>query len=225
MSGSAPLIEADGVGRRAPGQSAWLLHHVSIRVAQGERVAVTGPSGSGKSLLLRALALLDSVDEGEIRWRGAPVEPHDVPTFRSRAIYLQQRPTVFAGSVAANLRCPFELGIHHDRSWDRTWAEGVLDEIDRDPSFLNRDGADLSGGEAQIVAFLRALQLDPDLLLLDEPTAALDETAATAIERLVDRWYGERGDERGLVWVSHDASQAKRTTEREVRLEVGRIRP
>jgi len=185
---------------------------------------VTGPSGAGKSLLLRSLAVLDPVDEGGIRWRGEPVAPGDVPRFRSRVQYLHQRPAVFDGTVEANLRRPFELAIHAARSFDREATAVLLSELGRDPEFLDRDGADLSGGEAQLVAFLRAIQLEPDALLLDEPTSALDPAAAATIEGLVERWHGEGPRERALVWVSHDAGQSRRMTDRSIELAKGEVR-
>lgn len=224
MSRSPALLEADGVGRRAPDGGTWLLRGVSLAVAPGERVAVTGPSGAGKSLLLRALALLDPVDEGEVRWRGDPVAPEAVPEFRSRVQYLHQRPAVFDGSVEANLRRPFELAIHADRSFDREAAASILSELGREPRFLDRDTSDLSGGEAQLVAFLRAVQLEPDALLLDEPTTALDPEATETIERLVERWFDGRAGERAFVWVSHDAEQSGRMTERALELAGGEVR-
>lgn len=224
MGPPAVLLEADGVGRRAPGGEPWLLRGVSLALAPGERVAVTGPSGAGKSLLLRALAVLDPVDEGEIRWRGEPVAPDDVPRFRSRVQYLHQRPAVFDGTVEANLRRPFELAIHAGRSFDRDATAGLLSELGRDPGFLDRDGADLSGGEAQLVAFLRAIQLEPDALLLDEPTSALDPEAAATIEGLVERWHAESSRERALVWVTHDAEQSERMTDRAIELAGGEVR-
>jgi len=185
---------------------------------------VTGPSGAGKSLLLRALAVLDPVEEGEIRWRGEPVAPGDVPRFRSRVQYLHQRPAVFDGTVETNLRRPFELAIHAGRSFDRDATAGLLADLGRDEGFLDRDGAELSGGEAQLVAFLRAIQLQPDALLLDEPTSALDPGAAETIEGLVERWHGEKPGERGLVWVSHDAGQSRRMTDRSIDLAKGEVR-
>lgn len=230
MPGSAavtPLLEARGIGRRAPVdrvgvEDGWLLREVSVPIGAGERVAVVGPSGAGKTLLLRSLALLDPIDEGEILWRGEPVPDTGVPAYRRGAIYLHQRPALLEGTVETNLRRPFGFAAANS-GYDPDRVKELLSALARDEAFLAKRTEDLSGGEAQITALLRALQLAPDLLLLDEPTAALDREAVSAIERLVQVWFSEREGERALVWVSHDPEQARRMTTRVLRLSAGRL--
>jgi putative ABC transport system ATP-binding protein len=217
---SEALLEGRGIGRRTEDGS-WLLEDVSLALEAGERVAVLGPSGAGKSLLLRALARLDPIQAGGVLWRGEPVEGGAVPPFRATAIYLHQRAVLFEGTVEANLRLPFSLGVHASHEWDRSRTAGTLESLGRGESFLAKPTRDLSGGEAQIVAFLRAIQLEPQVLLLDEPTTALDEDAVRSIEGLVVRWLEGEAD-RALVWVGHDRQQARRMADRVVRLEAGR---
>lgn len=217
---SAALLEGRGIGRRAEG-GPWLLQDVSVAVAPGERVAVVGPSGAGKSLLLRSLAGLDPAQAGEVLWHGRVVASNDMPAFRARAVYLHQRAVAFPGSVQDNLRLPFSLTVHAGRTWDRDRAAARLESLGRGPDFLDKPAGDLSGGEAQIVAFLRAIQLDPEVLLLDEPTAALDPDAVGSIEGLVRNWHAEVPG-RGLLWVGHDREQARRMADREIRLRAGR---
>lgn len=218
-----PLLEARGVGRRAPGDDGWLLRDVDLAVSRGERVSVAGPSGAGKTLLLRALSLLDEVDAGEILWRGDPVPDERVPDYRRAVIYLHQRPAMFEGTVRDNLRAIFELAGNRGLDYREEEAVTTLERLGRGPGFLQKSADDLSGGEEQIVAFLRAVQLDPEVMLLDEPTAALDADATDAIERLVNDWAATRSGERGFVWVTHDASQADRIAGRTVRLGGGTL--
>ena len=104
-----PLLEAIGVGRCTVGGDRWLLRDVNATLNAGDRVAVIGPSGSGKSLLLRALALLDPHDCGEIRWRGQLVSGSQVPVYRRHVMYMHQRPPLLEGTVDENLQYPFRL--------------------------------------------------------------------------------------------------------------------
>lgn len=222
MSHRPPLLEAEQLSRRHPDGQRWLLHHISLGIQPGERVALLGPSGAGKTLLLRALVLLDPADQGQLRWRGQRVAGEAIPAFRRQAIYLPQRPSVAAETVEDALRQPYTLEVHCDRSWDRAGVLGWLADFGRDASFLEKQGRDLSGGERQITALIRALQLEPTLLLLDEPTAALDGDAVAAAETLLDRWQ-QAVPERALVWVTHDAALARRVSQRTLTIREGTL--
>jgi putative ABC transport system ATP-binding protein len=219
---SPPLLDARGLGRRHPNGEDWLLRDVSLTICPGERLAITGPSAAGKTLLLRALALLDRLDAGEILWGGKPIAPAEVPEFRRQVIYLHQRPALYEGTVEQNLRQPFSLRVHRGRRFDRDWLVGRLDSVGRSADFLEHFTRDLSGGESQIVALLRALQLMPRILLLDEPTAALDPETAQAAEQLVADWLAEDAG-RATVWVSHNLEQARRVADRTLRIVAGRL--
>jgi putative ABC transport system ATP-binding protein len=218
-----PLLEARSLGRRSSIDGGWLFRDVNVSVRRGARMAVLGPSGAGKTVLLRALAFLDVLDEGVILCRGQVIRHDAVPAFRGTVPYLHQRPTLFEGTVEANLRAPFSLKIHRNRSFDRERIVSLLAELGRDSSFLEKSHRDLSGGEAQFVALLRALQLDPALLLLDEPTASLDREAAKAIEHLLNRWHAEEAGRRAYVWVTHNPGQAERVADEPLWMESGRI--
>jgi putative ABC transport system ATP-binding protein len=221
-SPSAPLLEARELGRRHPDGKRWLLESVSVQVQAGDRMGLVGPSGAGKTLLLRALAKLDPVDCGEVFWHATPVHHEHVPAFRAQAIYLHQRSALAGETVEAALRQPLELKIHRGKSFGRNRIVGWLEELGRDGSFLDKKVRDLSGGEVQITALLRAVQLDPLLLLLDEPTSAMDPTTAQSAERLVTRWVGESA-QRAFLWVSHDTEQTERVASRTIAMDSGRI--
>ncbi len=223
MNSPSPILEARQLGRRAPGGSEWLLRDVCLSVHPGSRLAVAGPSGSGKTLLLRALALLDPLDAGEVRWRQQPLRHRDIPRFRSQVVYLHQRPALREGTVEENLRQPFTFGVHRDRHYDARRISRLLDRLERGKRFLSKDQHDLSGGERQLVALLRILQLDPELLLLDEPTTALDSQAAEAVESLIEHWRGEAPQRRATLWVSHDARQLERVADHVLRMHEGRL--
>jgi len=218
-----PLVAAMHLGRRRPNGSGWLLNDVGITIKSGERLGLVGPTGAGKTLLLRALAMLDPVDSGHLTWRGQDVGPSLATAFRSHVIYLQQRPALTAGSVEENLQLPFTLDAHKGKRFDKDRTVGLLEELGRDRDFLKRDISDLSGGERQIVALLRAIQLDPSVLLLDEPTAAMDAKSSTVVKKWVAAWVSASPAARALLWVSHDDKQIARVTTRVVEIHQGRL--
>lgn len=207
------LVEAREIGRREPGTTAWLLYDVSLAITRGDRLALMGPAGSGKTLLLRGLAQLDAVDAGDVLWRGESLAPTAIPAFRSQVIYLHQRSALLTGTVEENLKWPFTLRIFHGRQFDRERVLRFLAAVGRDASFLEKFDRDLSGGERQLVALLRALQLDPAVLLLDEPTSALDCETRNAMESVIDDWQRQMPEERAYLWVTHDAEQAGRVSQ------------
>jgi len=210
------LLHVRAGGRQVEGR--WLWRGVDLRLRAGERVALTGPSGSGKTLLLRALAGLDALDEGTLTLRGTPSERWAMPSYRSHVGYLPQRPVMVEGSVEDNLRLPFTLGVHAERRYDRTRVRAAVDRLGRGERFLAQDALELSGGEQQLVALVQRLQLEPTVLLLDEPSASLDDDGAAALETLVDDWRGAAA-ERAVLWTSHRSEQVDRVSDRAVRLE------
>jgi putative ABC transport system ATP-binding protein len=220
-----PAIEVSGIGRRNPKGEGWLIRDVSFALHTGDRLAVLGPSGAGKTVLLRALAMLDPLDAGSIHWRGHAVAGSAVPSYRKQVIYLHQRPALLDGTVDDNLRHPFTLRNHQEKQFDQERVLELLAYLGRGETFLEKSSRDLSGGEAQIVALLRAVQLDPVALLVDEPTASLDQSTARAIEAILERWLAAGHGGRALVWVSHDLEQAHRVTGRRLYLRAGRLEP
>ncbi|SAL79821.1 ABC transporter, ATPase subunit [Caballeronia peredens] len=217
---STELVAAHGVVRRDAIRGTVLLQPTDFTLYAGERAAVTGPSGSGKSVLLRTLALLDPCDAGYIGWRGERIVRAGIPAYRRRVAYIAQRPAMLDGTVEDNLRYPFTLKTYRDVHFDRDTAARLAQAAGRGADFLDKLAADLSGGEAQIAALVRVLQLAPDVLLLDEPTASLDPASARSIEALVSAWF-DAAAERACIWVSHDPEQARRVAARHLTMNAG----
>ena len=216
-----PLVLAEGIVRRDALRDQTLLQPTTFALHGGERVAITGPSGSGKSVFLRALALLDPLDAGRIMWRGAPVERTAIPRYRRNVAYIRQRPALLDGTVEDNLRYPFKLRTYRDVRFDRSLAASLAAQAGRGHDFLDKRASELSGGEAQIVALIRVLQLTPEVLLLDEPTASLDPESSHAIEALVRAWFEAEPARHASMWVSHDPAQAARMSERHLTMRAG----
>ncbi|MDR5750507.1 MULTISPECIES: ATP-binding cassette domain-containing protein [unclassified Caballeronia] len=218
----AALIAACGVERRDPVRRAILLHPTDFVLREGDRAVITGPSGSGKSVFLRTLALLDPLDAGQILWRGEPIARARVPAYRRRVAYIAQRPAMLDGSVEDNLRYPFGLKVYRDLHFDRAAVARLAAAASRSDDFLDKRASELSGGEAQIAALIRVLQLAPDVLLLDEPTASLDPDSAREIEALVAAWSAE-APARASIWISHDPAQARRVGDRQLTMVAGTL--
>lgn len=174
-----------------------------------------GPSGSGKSSLLRLLDRLADPDEGSVRFRGDDVRELDPLDLRRRVVLVPQLPAPVPGTVADNVRYgPGLIGREVDPA-------RFLELAELDPSFAERDAERLSVGEQQRVMLARALALEPEVLLLDEPTAALDDAAKAGVERALDGLRGRSG--LSLVLVTHERAQAERLAERVVELRDGRV--
>ena len=190
-----------------------MLSDVSATIHDGA-TALLGPSGSGKSSLLRLLNRLSDPDSGTIRFEGEDVRALDVLDLRRRAVLVPQLPAPLPGTVADNVRYGPSLC---DRSAD---VETCLFRAGLDSSYAERDAAELSVGEQQRVMLARALALDPEVLLLDEPTSALDEAARDGVERTLAE-LARAGV--AMVLVTHDRGQAERIASEVVELHEGRV--
>lgn len=192
---------------------AVLLSDVSVEIPTGRCTALVGPSGAGKSTLLRLLNRFEEPTSGRIDYRATPLTTPDVLALRRRVVLVAQRPTLLATKVADDVRTGAP-----DLDTDQVLA--LLARVGLDASFVERDSATLSGGEAQRVCLARALAVEPEVLLLDEPTSSLDAASVGAVEQTVDRLVAG-----GLtvVIVSHDAAQARRLADQVVVLAGGRV--
>ena len=217
------LIETQGV-RRTKDDGTLILDDVSFILAAGERLALAGASGSGKTTLLRTLALLDPPESGAILFKNEPVVADNVPGYRGRVVYLHQKAVFSDGTVEDDLSRILALGTHRQQRFDRPRLAAWLERILGDAALLTQTTRKISGGEAQVVALLRALQIEPSVLLLDEPTAALDPERARRVEELVVDWVNEKVTERAIVWVSHNQEQRGRVVTRSVTLAGGRLK-
>ncbi|QYX78878.1 thiol reductant ABC exporter subunit CydD [Streptomyces akebiae] len=179
-------LRFDGVTVRYPGRSYDAVSDVSFTVDPGETVALVGPSGAGKSTLLNVLLGFTEVTAGGVRVGGADLASLDLDEWRSRVAWVPQRPHLYAGSIAENIRLARpDAG---DRAVRRALADaGALDFVDALPAgvdtVLGEDGVGLSAGQRQRLALARAFLADRPVLLLDEPTASLDgETEAEVVQ-------------------------------------------
>jgi len=190
-----------------------------LDIRQGEIFALVGPSGAGKSTLLRLLNFLEPPTGGSIRFLGAEFSAsRPVPLqLRRRVTTVFQRPTLLNRSVWANVR--YGLQLRGRRNAARQ-VEMALEHVGL-TDLARQHARTLSGGEAQRVALARAMVLQPDVLLLDEPTANLDPYNVGLIEDIVRSLNRERGT--SLVLVTHNVFQARRLAHRVALLLEGQI--
>ncbi len=191
----------------------------SLDIRRGEVFALVGPSGAGKSTLLRLLNFLEPPTSGCIRFLGAEFRPGRPMSQKlsRRVTTVFQRPLLLNRSVRANVSYGLRLrGLRNSAGR----VEAALEQVGL--SALARQGArTLSGGEAQRVALARAMVLQPDVLLLDEPTANLDPYNVGLIEDIVRVLNREQGTT--LVLVTHNVFQAKRLADRVALLLEGQL--
>jgi len=189
-----------------------ILKNINLKVEQGEVFALIGPTGAGKTTLLRLLNLLDTPASGKIFIDGTDTNASTKIrlAMRRRMAIVLQKPAVFNMSVYDNVACGLkwrgtETGEIHEKVTNILAMVGLNTEI-------NRKARTLSGGETQRVAIARALAIEPELLLLDEPTANLDPTSASRVEELITGIL-QRFDTT-IIMTTHDMSQGQRLADR-----------
>ena len=182
-----------------------ILNDVSFTVERGRALTLVGPSGSGKSSLLRCLNRLVEPTSGMVRFDGRDIRAFDPRELRRRVALVMQTPVLFEATVRENLRIR-PADAPGDFSEDRLRA--TLVEVGLEPDFLDRDAVALSGGEKQRVTIARALLRDPQALLLDEPTSALDPPNALLVVEAISRLRTARG--LSIVAVTHQPDLVRR---------------
>lgn len=203
---TAPLLAIENLSVAGGGRP--LLRGVDLRVEAGTRVAITGPSGLGKTSFLRAVAGLDDVPQGSVRLRGADGDALRWPEFRRRVMLVPQQSSLGDGTVLSHLARPFAFATAGGRPFPEGEALALLESLGLPPALADQDGGSLSAGEAQRVVLARALLAGPEVLLLDEPTAALDPASVERVEALLLRWCAAAP--RAFLAVTHDREQGRR---------------
>ena len=219
-SDPSPLFALRRVAQGRGGRT--ILRDVTLDLPRTSVTALVGPSGAGKTSLLRLLNRLDDPSAGEVWFDGRPISGYPIGALRRRVGFAFQTPTMFPGTVADNLHAAVALGVAAGAigapSPDQT---AVLEAAGLSADFAPREAASLSGGERQRVSIARALMTRPEVLLLDEPTAALDPEVAERLLATIERLSRERGV--AVVMVTHRLSEARHTSTYTVMLEAGQV--
>jgi len=212
---SEAILRADHLGRSLP--TKVLVDNVSFEVPPGQVLAITGASGSGKTSLLRLLNRLDEPTSGTVYFEGLDYRRIPTRELRRKIGLVTQRPFLFPGTVADNLRFgPAQRG--------ETVSNEAIDQLLKMvglEGYGSRSITNLSGGEAQRVSFARTMANSPTVLLLDEPTSSLDEDSRGEVEVLIQKTVQTQS--LPCVLVTHDMAQAIRLADRALILEAGRV--
>jgi tungstate transport system ATP-binding protein len=187
-----------------------------LEVMRGETLAIIGPSGCGKSTLLRLLQFLERPSEGRLAFDGQAIDVTPPLALRRRVTTVFQRPVALDRTVRDNLA--YGLSVRGARGYDDKIVR-LLEALALGP-LADAPARTLSGGEIQRVAFGRALAFDPEVLLLDEPTANLDPYNVRIIEQLI---RNEKAKGVTIVLATHQVFQARRLADRTALLLEGRI--
>jgi osmoprotectant transport system ATP-binding protein len=214
-----PTLELSGATKSYDGKAA--LAPLDLRIARGETVGLIGPSGSGKTTILRLALGLLTPDAGVVRFRGVPLQRSNVLAARRQMGYVVQDGGLFPHLTAAE---NIELMARHLR-WETARIDArrsELVELTRFPAdALERYPAQLSGGQRQRVGLMRALFLDPALLLLDEPLGAIDPLVRAELQDDLSAIFARL--DKAVIVVTHDLAEAAFFARRLVLLRQGRI--
>ena len=195
-----------------------VLRDINLEVATGELLVVIGPSGSGKSSLLRCINRLNDNSSGRILLDGQSIHELPVTELRCKVGMIFQKTAAFEGSVAENIAFGAAL---HDRTIARAQILDLMRQVSLEAQLSDQAASALSGGQEQRLAIARALALDPSLLLLDEPTSSLDPIATGRVEDSLLQL--RKATNLTMIWVSHSIEQARRIGSRVLLLDEGRI--
>jgi osmoprotectant transport system ATP-binding protein len=216
---AAPIVRVVGASKTFGGVPA--LHATTLDVPAGETTVLIGPSGSGKSTLLRLIIGLVHPDAGQVHFADLELGPTTVQAIRRRIGYVVQEGGLFPHLTARDnvALLARHLGWPRARIDDRLTELGALARLA--PELLDRYPAQLSGGQRQRVGIMRALMLDPDLLVLDEPLGALDPLVRAELQDDLQAAFRTLG--KSVVMVTHDLDEAAFFGQRLVLLREGQI--
>jgi len=180
-----------------------ILDNIQCSIEKGDFLSITGPSGSGKSTLLKIIATILSKTSGEIAYKGKALEDYEATAYRKEVSYCFQTPVLFGKTVRDNLEFPYEI---RKVVFDSEKAVAYLKSVGLPEEYLDKSINSLSGGEKQRIALIRNVLFQPEILLLDEVTSALDE----ANRQIIWEWLRDMREhsDMTILMVSHNEEEA-----------------
>lgn len=194
-----------------------ILKDVSVSIDPGDYISIVGPSGSGKSTFLKLCCHLISPTQGMIQYKGKSIVEYDPMEFRKNVAYCFQTPYLFGQRVIDNISFPYSI---RNQKVDFNRVEELFSLFYLDKNYLQKEIQNLSGGEKQRIALIRTLLFNPEILLLDEVTSALDVDNTFIVENVV-RSLNQKGAT--ILWITHNPKQSKRNANKILTIESGKI--
>lgn len=195
-----------------------ILKNISFTIDKGDFLSIVGPSGSGKSTMLKLCCHLISPSEGDIFLNQRSFFQYDPTDIRRKISYCFQIPVLFENTVKDNLEYPFTL---RGETINMILAEELLHRLNLTADIMNKEVKNLSGGEKQRIALVRSLLTDPEILLLDEVTSALDHENIRLVNSLIKEL-----NNRGLtvLWITHGLDKNRDMANKILSLEKGELK-
>lgn len=194
-----------------------ILRGITLDIEKGDCISIVGQSGSGKSTLLKLCSDLIPISSGELYYEGKNYKEYNPLDLRKRISYCVQLPYLFGDKVKENLEFPFKI---RRKPMDKARVIELLKRFNLDESYLEKEVKSLSGGEKQRIALIRNLVFDPEIILLDEATAALDKENAKAVEEYVKELNAKGVT---VLWITHSLEQSEGIFNKRITLEEGTI--
>ena len=223
QDGSAPVVTVDNVNKAFGSQK--VLNGMSLSVSRGETLAVLGRSGTGKSVLLRLIIGLDQPDSGSIRIHGQDISGltlDQMSEIRKKMGFLFQHAALYDSlTISENVAFPLK---RHRREMSRSERDDRVRQLMAEVGMegnLDKMPSDISGGMQKRVGLARALALEPEILILDEPTAGLDPISSGEIDDLILKLQRER--QMASIVVTHDLHSARTIANRLAILDQGKV--
>lgn len=195
-----------------------ILKNISINIEQGDFISIIGPSGSGKSTFLKLCSHLISQTNGDIIYKGKNYTDYSPTELRKRIVYCFQTPYLFGATVTDNINFPYSI---RNIKPDPKRINDLFSMFHLSKEYLNKDVRNLSGGEKQRIALIRCLLFQPDILLLDEITSALDEDNAKNVEHIINTLNKEGIT---ILWITHNMEQSRTYANKVLAIEAGKIK-
>lgn len=197
---SEEILRLENIGFKVENQQ--ILDNISLTVNKSDIVTVTGPSGGGKSTLLKLMGMLINPTSGKIYYKDKEISMYEPTEYRKQVSYFFQNAVLFDQTVRQNLSFPADI---REENFDEVRAKEGLETVQLPSTYLDKPVKDLSGGEKQRIALIRNLMYPPEVLLMDEVTSSLDKENREIILSFIRRLNEE--EQITILWITHNQEE------------------